>query len=39
MIRQRMDAVMREMEAGQHPDLLTEEVALMDFLVASLRFR
>lgn len=33
-----VDDVLIEMEAGRHPDLLTEEVALMDFLVASLEF-
>ncbi|MGD8751653.1 MAG: hypothetical protein PVG14_09545, partial [Anaerolineales bacterium] len=31
--------ILLEMEAGRHPDLMNENVALMDQLVSSIRFR
>lgn len=34
-----VDSILLEMEAGSYPDLMNENVALMDFLVSSIRFR
>lgn len=34
-----VDNIILEMDAGRHPDILNENVALMDSLVSSIRFR